>query len=149
MSIYLDTSVLIPTLIDEPSSGTVKAYLLAAERELIVSDLAAVEVASVLSRFVRTGLFTTVAAAARLTDFEAWRAGTSSAVEVRPVDARLAYAYVRRFELMLRAPDALHLAVVHRVRATLVTLDRRLAAVARELGVPVAVPGADSAPAPA
>jgi len=121
---------------------------LTARQERVISDFAAVEVASVLSRFVRTGLLTTATAVARLTDFEAWRGGTSSTVEVRPVDTRLAYAYVRRFELMLRAPDALHLAIVHRLGATLVTLDRRLAGTARQLGISVDQPGNDTASKP-
>jgi predicted nucleic acid-binding protein len=147
MSIYLDTSVLIPTLIEETASGAVEAYL-RARQERVISDLAAVEVASVLSRLVRIGVLATAAAVARLTDFEAWRGGTSSTVEVRSVDARLAYAYVRRFELMLRAPDALHLAIVHRLDATLVTLDRRLADAARQLGIAVDEPGGDTASEP-
>ena len=45
--------------------------------------------------------------------------------------------YVRRFDLALRAPDALHLAIARRLDATLVTLDRRLAAAAGELGIAV------------
>jgi uncharacterized protein len=139
MSIYLDTSVLIPTLIKEPASDAVEAYL-SARQERVISDFAAVEVASVLSRFVRTGLLTIETAAARLTDFEAWRATTGLAVEVHPVDLRLAYAYVRRFDLMLRAPDALHLAISHRLQATLVTLDGRMERAAHELGIAVEVP---------
>ena len=52
--------------------------------------------------------------------------------------ARLhSYIYVRRFDLALRAPDALHLAIARRLDATLVTLDRRLAAAAGELGIAV------------
>ena len=40
---------------------------------------------------------------------------------------------MRRFELMLRAPHALHAALCRRANLTLLTLDRRLAAAA--LGV--------------
>jgi predicted nucleic acid-binding protein len=43
--------------------------------------------------------------------------------------------YVRRFELMLRAPDALHAAACKRAGHRLVTLDKRLAAAAKDLGV--------------
>ena len=60
--------------------------------------------------------------------------------DVHPADVRLAYSYVRRFGLALRAPDALHLAITHRLNATLVTLDRRLERAARELGIAVEVP---------
>ncbi len=139
MSIYLDASLVIPTLVEEPLSGAVKAYL-GTRPERLISDFAAAEVASGLSRLVRTGLLTAAEAAARLADFEAWRAATSSPVEVHPADVRLAYAYVRRFDLMLRAPDALHLAIARRLDATLVTLDRRLEHAAQQFGISAEVP---------
>jgi predicted nucleic acid-binding protein len=94
-----------------------------------------------LSRLLRTGLLTAAAASARLADFEAWRAATSSPVEVHAADVRLAYAYIRRFDLMLRAPDALHLAITRRIDATLATFDRRLARAAGELGVAIEAVG--------
>jgi uncharacterized protein len=55
-------------------------------------------------------------------------------------DCRLANTYVRRFELRLRVPDALHAAICRSLDLQLVTLDRRLAAAARELGIAVVVP---------
>ena len=139
MSIYLDTSVLIPTLVAEAASASVRTYL-AAGQERLISDFAAVEVASALSRLVRERRFAAVEATARLADFDTWRASTSSPADLHAADARLAYTYVRRFELMLRAPDALHLAIAHRNRAILVTLDRRLERAARHLGIAVEVP---------
>src|SRR6185437_14377735 len=99
MNIYLDASFLIPTLVAEQASGAVNAYLIATEHELLVSEFAAAEVASALSRLVRMRLMTSADAVARLGDFEAWRAAASSPVDVQPADARLAYAYVRRFDL--------------------------------------------------
>lgn len=142
MSAYLDASVLLPTLIAEPSTEAVYDRLGAGDQELLISDLAAAEVASALSRLVRMALLTDADAAARLTDFDAWRAAMSVPVDILPPDARLAYSYVRRFDLALRAPDALHLAMVRRLDATLVTLDRRLATAARDLGVAVELPQA-------
>jgi predicted nucleic acid-binding protein len=79
-----------------------------------------------------------------LTDFAAWRAGTSAAVEIHSADIRLAYSYVSRFDLVLRAPDALHLAIARRLDTTLVTLDRRLADAARDLGIAFAIPTDDA-----
>jgi hypothetical protein len=70
----------------------------------------------------------------------AWRAVMSLPVDITASDARPADIYARRFDLGLRAPDALHLAIARRLDATLVTLDRRLATAARELGVPVEDP---------
>src|SRR5947209_15758903 len=113
MSIYLDASLVMTTLVEEPASGAVETYL-KTRPERVISDFAAAEVASGLSRLVRTSLLSAAEAAARLADFEAWRAATSSPIEVQPADVRLAYAYVRRFDLMLRTPDALHLAIARR-----------------------------------
>lgn len=144
MSVYLDASVLMPTLVQEPATVGVKAYLVSIGHELLVSDFAAAEVASALSRLVRMGLLDGADAAARLGDFEIWRAATASPVDIHAADARLAYALVRRFDLRLRAPDALHLAIARRLDANLVTLDRRLADAAAALGVAVTVPATDT-----
>jgi predicted nucleic acid-binding protein len=85
------------------------------------------------------GLLEASDALARLADFDVWRAAMSSPTDIHSSDIRLAAAYVRRFDLALRAPDALHLAVAGRLDVPLVTLDRRLAA-AQELGVAVEEP---------
>jgi predicted nucleic acid-binding protein len=135
LSVYFDASVLLPTLIKEPASAAVDAYVLAGGQEFLVSDFAAAEVASGLSRLVRMRLLEAATAVARLDDFDAWRATATSPVDVHAVDVRLGYIYVRSFDLMLRAPDALHLAIARRLDATLVTLDRRLARAAKELGI--------------
>jgi uncharacterized protein len=139
LSVYLDASAILPWLLDEPASDLILRFL-ASQPERLVSDFAAAEVAAVLSRLVRTRTLDASGANMRLADFDAWRADTSETIELRAGDARLAGTYVRRFELMLRAPDALHLALARRVDATLVTLDRRMARAAAELDVPVAIP---------
>ena len=137
MSFYLDASVMLPILVREASSVVVDAFMTTVQQQLWVSDFAAAEVASVLSRLVRMALLTDADASARLADFDAWRAAMSSPVDITASDARLAYIYVRRFDLGLRAPGALHLAIARRFDATLVTLDRRLAIAANQLGIAV------------
>ena len=104
---------------------------------LFVSDFAAAEVSSALSRLTRMKFLTLTAAAAFLQDFDAWRAGVTSAADVISTDFKLADTFVRRFDLGLRAPDALHVAVCRRANHRLVTLDTRLAAAATTLGVAV------------
>lgn len=145
MSAYLDASVLLPTLVEEPGSAAVDAFLLAASQELFISDFAAAEVASALSRLVRMGLLDADDASARLADFDVWRAAASSPADIHAADARLAYIYAKRFDLALRTSDALHLALARRLDVPLVTLDRRLAAAARELGVAFELPQTDQA----
>jgi predicted nucleic acid-binding protein len=140
MSAYLDASVLLPTIVEEPSSAAVDRFCLEWPDTLVVSDFAAAEVASGLSRLVRTQQIDLEDARMRLADFDAWRAGSAVAPDFAASDARLANLYVRRFDLMLRAPDALHAAICRRLGLTLVTLDRRLATAAHELGVSVLIP---------
>jgi len=55
LSNYLDATVLLPTLIAEPTTEAVNDCLGADGRELLISDFAAAEVASALSRLVRRG----------------------------------------------------------------------------------------------
>jgi predicted nucleic acid-binding protein len=141
VSLYLDASVLIPALVEEPSTTAVRELFRNRPDELSVGDFAAAEVASALSRLVRIERLTPPEAAERLADFDEWRASATDLAEMDAHDCRLANTYVRRFNLKLRAPDALHAAICRRLQLQLVTLDRRLAAAARELGIAVAVPG--------
>jgi predicted nucleic acid-binding protein len=140
LSVYLDASVLLPTLFEEANSSTVGNYL-AAHPERLISDFAAAEVASAVSRLVRTRGLDAADADRRLSEFDAWRAGTASPAEFDASDIRRAYVFVRHFDLMLRAPDALHLAATQRLGGTLVTLDRRMARAAQNLGIDFDVPG--------
>ena len=140
MTIYLDASVLIAVLAEEPASAAVRRFLRTRREDRLISDFAAAEVVSAISRLLRMRLLTEEEGSARLADFDAWRAAASSAADMHAADARLAYAYVRRFDLRLGAPEALHLAIARRLDTTLVTLDRRMSAAAKELGVAVEVP---------
>ncbi len=133
---YLDASAILPLLIEEPGSAAVDRFLVTAAQPLIVSEFAAAEVASALSRLARTrALEGPQDAVRRLADFDAWRASSAGDIDLSAADIRLASIFVRRFDLMLRAPDAIHAAVCQRADLLLVTMDRRLARAARELGV--------------
>jgi predicted nucleic acid-binding protein len=148
VNLYLDASVLVPTLVREHDSPTIIEFLLSQPDELTVSDFGAAEVAAALSRLVRVGRLTEGDAMERLADFDDWRAGATEAADIDPHDCRLANAYVRRFDLKLRAPDALHAAICRRLELKLVTLDRRLAAAADRLGIDVVVPVSEARGAP-
>jgi hypothetical protein len=136
---YLDASFMLPILVKEPASAVVDSFMSTAQEKPWVSDFAAAEVASALSRLVRIGRLQAADGTACLFDFDVWRGAMTLSAEIHAADVRLD-AYVRRFDLGLRAPDALHLAIARRLDATLVTLDRRLATAARELGVAVEDP---------
>jgi hypothetical protein len=88
-----------------------------------------------LSRLVRTGLLEADDAGGRLADFDAWRAVATLYLDIHTADVRVAHVFVRCFDLMLRAPDALNAAICRREDHVLVTLERRLAAAADEPGI--------------
>jgi predicted nucleic acid-binding protein len=56
------------------------------------------------------------------------------------VDVAVATAFLRRLDLTLRAPDAIHIAIAQRVDATLVTFDQGMATAALALGRAVVTP---------
>jgi hypothetical protein len=137
LSLYLDASVLLPTLVPEPGSAAVDLFFSTATEPLVVSEFAAAEVSSAISRLVRMRLIRPDQATGRLAAFDGWRATEAEMLDVESADMRLAGVIVRRFDLMLRAPDALHLAICQRLGAQLITLDARLATAAGELGIEV------------
>jgi predicted nucleic acid-binding protein len=107
---------------------------------LIVSDFAAAEFSSAVARRVRMREFTIEQAGIALVGFDAWLARAANRAEIATGDLVLATTYIRRLDLALRTPDALHIAIAQRLEATLATFDRQMAAAARALGVAVAVP---------
>jgi predicted nucleic acid-binding protein len=107
---------------------------------LIVSDLAGVEFSSAIARRVRMRQFTADQARSALSLFDQWVAQSAMRAEITSADIALAGSFLRRLDLPLRTLDALHIAIVQRLDATLVTFDRRMADSARTLGIAVAVP---------
>jgi hypothetical protein len=136
---YLDPSAIVPLIAAEPTSAAVERFVRQPGLILLVSDFGAAEVVSAVSRAVRTGRLSQADGQDALRDFDRWRA-TALVVRTRTADIRTCEVVVRRFELMLKAPDALHLAITQRLGATLVTLDGRLATAAGSLGVSVEAP---------
>jgi len=73
-----------------------------------------------------------------LATFDGWASTACIRIEISQRNVALAASFLRRLDLTLRAPDAINIAVAHRLRASLVTLDARMAANAVTLGVAVA-----------
>ena len=138
---YLDASVLVPLVHLEASSMLMKRFVGDASN-LHVSDFAIGEVASAIGRLVRSDLMTDALGQQTLVRFELWAESRASAVTVAPFDTRLATQYLHRFELGLRLPDAIHLAVCRRLGMTIVTFDRRLLTASAALGIPAEAPEA-------
>jgi len=137
---YLDASFLVVLLTPEPFSGRADTFLQNNTESLIVSDFAAAEFSSAIARRVRMGEFTLHQAQITLSRFDTWLARTADRIEISPADVAVATAFLRRLDLTLRTPDAIHIAIAQRINATLVTFDQRMTESARALGVTVATP---------
>lgn len=131
----LDASALASIFIEDAHSPTVRAWLRIQSSAPAVSSFAAAEFAAVVGRRLRMRLLPRDAAASLLAVFDTWLAAEAEAVDVVPEDHHVAATFVRRFDLGLRLPDALHLAVALRLGRELLTFDARQAAAARALGV--------------
>jgi len=135
--VYLDSSALARIYVSEPESDALEAALVG-RRDLIVSDLVVTELTSAVARRVRDGQLRPADARRlyrrMLRDVEAGefqRAEVSAAIH-REAERLLLVLGAR---LVLRAADALHLALASIAGArVLVTFDRRMAAAAAAVG---------------
>lgn len=135
MRSYLDASVLVALLTEDAQAASADLLLRGIEGHVIVSDFAAAELASVISRKVRAGQLAVDEAQGVFSDFDLWISRGIERVEIGPADIALAAGYMRRLDLSLRTPDAVHLALVQRLGARLATFDKKMAADAERLGV--------------
>jgi predicted nucleic acid-binding protein len=140
VAVYLDANLIVATLLPEARSEAVFQFLLRQTEPLVVTSFTAAEVASALSRLVRMGELSSAEARLALSYFDGWRLAETMAIEIDDLDIVAAGDLVRRFELKLRAPDALHLAICYRAGARLATSDAVLADAAHSCGLVVVQP---------
>lgn len=135
--VYLDTSVVVAYYVPEPLSGLAQ-QMYETEAVLALSKLVELEVFAALSLRLRIGdlELEDVERVANL--FVSHLEGDYyNQLELQPEHYRLARSYIARFDLPLKAPDALHLAVCAAEGFKLVTADRQLSHNARALDVDV------------
>jgi predicted nucleic acid-binding protein len=133
--IYLDTSALVSFVVPDLHSRRLRERLRELPAPVASSTFGMAEFGAVIAIRHRSGLMTEAAARAALDLFDGWMAEPGALHEVEAEDHWLAAAMVRRFDLGLRAPDALHLAVCRRIGLPLLTFDNGQAAAARGLGI--------------
>lgn len=138
MRAYLDANVLIALFTNDALTARAETLLRAEKPVVLVSDFAGAEFASAVARRMRMGEYTISDAQLIFTNFDAWTARAAQSIGVVAADVKTAEAFLRRLDLTLRTPDALHIAIAQRAGATLVTFDQKMAASARMLGTPVA-----------
>jgi predicted nucleic acid-binding protein len=134
---YLDTSFILAVVIDDAHSEFARRSWNEISTDTVVSNLASIEFAAVVSRGVRTKALTEAGARTALDDFDLMR-GNCGSHSLGGADYELALRLVRDFSTKLAAPDALHLASAINLGASLVTFDARLAEAARMRGARVA-----------
>ena len=139
VSVYLDASLLVALFTSDDAFTDRASTFLAADLDvLVVSDFAAAEFASVMARLTRMRRLTQAEALTVFTAFDAWRARAIQTAETMPQDIGAAASFIRRLDMNLRTPDAINIAIAHRVGASLATFDSAMASNARTLGVAVA-----------
>jgi predicted nucleic acid-binding protein len=138
-NVCFDASALVALFVGDEFGERAEQYIADHNPTILVSDFAAVEFASAVSRLVRMQLLSRSAAEGVFIDFDAWRRGSTTAIDVGAEDLAAAQAFLRRLEFNLRAGDAIHIGVAQRAQAALATFDRRMAEVASVLGVAVAL----------
>lgn len=132
---YFDTSAVVAYYVPEPLSDQVQTYY-QTETERTISDLVEVELLSALSLRVRIGDLerTDAERIARLF----WRhleGGVYTRRHLQATHYRLARDFIARFDLPLKAPDALHLALCAAEGLRILTADEQLARSAQALGI--------------
>jgi predicted nucleic acid-binding protein len=138
VSVYLDASVLVALFANDSLTARADTYLRANPSELVVSDFAAAEFASAFARRVRERLVTADEARSAFSTFDVWTARETAREQITGADVASAAAFIRRLDVALRTPDAIHIAAAQRIDAELLTFDKQMAASARALGVTVA-----------
>jgi uncharacterized protein len=134
--IYLDASAIVPLFVAELRSAEANARILG--QELAASPLSFAETSSAISRRVRMMEISIIDAQNAFRTVDAWSANAVTSVELTEADFAAATQLIRRFDLALRTPDALHIAIAARIGAKLATFDAKLAAAAKALGVEIA-----------
>ena len=139
MGHYIDTSFLAPYLIPEPTSDCVEKKLQELPSgSLLISQWTRTEFASLLARQVRMKALPHQSSTKVFGALDQIiRDGLIRVKSIEGDDYRLAASWLLTITTPIRGPDALHLGIVHRLGATLWTLDKKMAVAARFLGLDV------------
>lgn len=140
MSVYLDASVLVALFVDDVFSARADSLLRQRPTRVVVSDFAAAEFASSVSRKVRIGRLSEPEAREAFATFDIWASRAAERTGVVASDVGAATRFLRRLDLKLRTADAINIAIAQRLEAELASFDEKMIESAKVLGVPAAFP---------
>ena len=137
--IYLDTSILIPLVIVEPSSDSIEALVQKIRPgDLTTSTWTQIEMASAIARKLRMGEFSASDASAVRLKFAQVLKEYFLILLPTSADYSLAAQYLEIPKTGLRAGDAFHLAIAANHHAKkILTLDKIFIKVGKQLKLPV------------
>jgi predicted nucleic acid-binding protein len=136
MKFYLDASILVSIVSEESSSDRVHDLLRLSDQLPVITDFCHAESSAALSKLVRLRARSPEDVDGLLAQLDYWAAEFGDRPAIVTEDVADAAQLVRRHDLSLRAPDAIHIAAADRLNATLLTLDLGMAKAAAALGVP-------------
>lgn len=134
MSHYCDASVIGTLVFGDTDWIAVRHWVQTRAPSLTYSDFGFGELASAVGRRVRMRQLDANDAQRMLLEFPKGLSGWSR-ISIDPSDIGEATGHVMQFELGLRLPDAIHIAVARRLGLTLVSTDIRQVRAAGSLGV--------------
>lgn len=133
--LYLDTSLVVSALTNEPRSTEIYAWLGHLNARLVVSGWVKAELSAALSVKMRMGTITSAENRVARQAFKALVQTSLGDVSISASDFGRASTLAENYQMGLRGGDALHLAVAERHGATLCTLDKGQADAGRALSI--------------
>jgi hypothetical protein len=128
LSIYVDTSVLVSALTNEPRTSDAQSWLRSQPPGgLMTSDWTLTEFSSAIALKLRTGVIGAATRAAALAACKRLIAQSFELATIPPTAFGAAARFCDHHSSGLRAGDALHLAIAFEHGATLCTFDQRMA----------------------
>lgn len=138
MIAYLDTSVLVPMLVEDALTPCVDLLFEQHDPECVISDFGRAEFVSAVAKKLRNKDVTRETANSAFYRFDLWVQLTAPAIAYAGGhDIFEAEKLIRRLDVNLRTPDAIHIAVAIRFGVSLASFDKKLVIAARSLGVPI------------
>ncbi len=142
MKLYLDASLIVTLFTREPQREAVRQWLdSVGDVDLMVSEWVATEVSSAFALKSRLGAITPSERATAQSLFRALWSEAVTIVPMRDSQFQLAAGFCETEGVVVRASDALHLAIAKENKLTVCTRDKGMAAAAKTLQIEVNLVG--------